>query len=223
MWLSVGLWNVYLYSGFHIPLNKFSLWKLNQTMILCKDIAYTPDHTEHWVSWSHFIIKCWNVNEFTHWRRYCIWNLPNIICFFKLHHLVFLKSTHKLNTILWRCKFLHGIQPWSFGPLCRWRPHEARWVQPKACVMCRNKLCTLQCCWNCKFRIPSLHSCESNQSKTSKKFQVDIVSDHPESLWSSYAVRHWYVLLELPHCGKLGQKSVAKPDCSLFLLLFCDF
>lgn len=79
--LSASLWNVYLYSGFCIPLAEFILWKLKLSMILCKDIASAADQKEHWVSWGHFIIAFQNTNESTLRRRYFIWILPNLISF----------------------------------------------------------------------------------------------------------------------------------------------
>lgn len=61
--------------------------------------------------------------------------------------------------------------------------------------------------------VPNSHSCESNPNKTGNKLQVDAISDHPESLWWSNAVKWSRLLLELPHCVELGQKFL---DCSLF-------
>lgn len=108
--------------------------------------------------------------------------------FYKLHHPVFLQCVHKLNSILWLCKVAPvwdsdtWFCPWFIScSLWGWRTDGAKWAQPKTCVTCT----TLLWYWNCKSRVPDLHSCESNQNKIGSKLQVNALSDHPEALWWS--------------------------------------
>lgn len=122
MQLSASLWNVYLNSGFRVPLAEFPLWKLKLSMILCKDIA---DQKEHWLSWGHFIIAFWNTNEFTLQRRYFIWILPSLISFINSITQCSCSLCHKLNSILWLCKvapvgFWHVILSLVYRMKDRW-------------------------------------------------------------------------------------------------------
>lgn len=146
-------------------------------------------------------------------------NSSQLNFFFRLHHLVFTQSIHKLNSVLWLCKvsscmgFCHIIltllyNVHSVGLKARWSK-----VNSNACVMCKVKSCiTLQWYWNCKFRVPNLHSCGSDQNKIGSKLQVGTISDHPESLRLSIAG------VMLPGGGSYyerGQKSLEMLDCCL--------
>lgn len=112
-------------------------------------------------------------------------NSSQLNFFYKLHHPAFLQSLHKLNTILWLCKAapVWDSDSWFYPWFTGWGTDEAKWAQPKACVTG----ITLQWSWNCKSRVPDLHSCESNQNKIGDKLQVNTVSDHPGALWRSSA------------------------------------
>lgn len=148
---------------------------------------------------------------------------------------MFLQRIHKLNSVLWLCKIVpvwdSATECWPCSITCSpwgWRPDEAKWMQTKACVTCRVKSClTLQWYRNCRFRVPDSHSCESNQNKIGNKFQVDTLSDHPESLWWSNAAvmlsgggSYYY---SCPTVG-IWVKNLWK--CQIvpcFIFLLCDF